>query len=476
MKILSSFPAAPKSKVKLTGCILIALLGLFVFVIQIWRIHALWTPVGYIDTWPLYDRLMRWHQGHVHLDHYFFDPHGPHLHFIIYLLYLIDVTCSSGTQLVPHFATLVSIFGLIVTLSYLFFRSYPPNCAWSLRACIWFFGMLVMFSGVSYATAVPFQAVVVVTVFIYCLLLAVLAWCLFFPNRWLHVSALLGCCVAASFYAASGIFAMEVLALHVIFFRRRRALLVAWLPLASYVWLLRNYVTPNSEIVMIGRLVREHSLATLSEVAIGAVCYYGSVFAYVRPNLVHETRGAFGSIVFTIALVVCAITVIWATWVLTSIFLRVKRGVPMTDVRTCMACVLALLALFVFASAVSAAVLWVARVRVLAMGAPAHFYVLTSSRYAAIAAVAYVIFLYILQRSRRTHLAAGVALAMFCLLAAGGLSTAMHEWEASFPPRGRRVTLQSPPRSSTRSRQNRDDPSPASPGAHRKPRHCKRCR
>ena len=90
-----------------------------------------------------------------------------------------------------------------------------------------------------------------------------------------------------------------------------------------------------------------------------------------------------------------------------------------------MACVLALLALFVFASAVSAAVLWVARVRVLAMGAPAHFYVLTSSRYAAIAAVAYVIFLYILQRSRRTHRAAGVALAMFCLLAAGGLSTAM---------------------------------------------------
>ena len=127
MKILSSFPAAPKSKVKLTGCILIALLGLFVFVIQIWRIHALWTPVGYIDTWPLYDRLMRWHQGHVHLDHYFFDPHGPHLHFIIYLLYLIDVTCSSGTQLVPHFATLVSIFGLIVTLSYLFFPFLPAK-------------------------------------------------------------------------------------------------------------------------------------------------------------------------------------------------------------------------------------------------------------------------------------------------------------------------------------------------------------
>ena len=122
MKILPGFPTAPKSKVKLTGCILIALLGLFVFVIQIWRIHALWTPVGYVDTWPLYDRLMHWHQGQLSLDHYLFDPHGPHLHFIIYLLYLIDVTCGSGRQLVPHFATLLSIFGLIATLSYIFFR------------------------------------------------------------------------------------------------------------------------------------------------------------------------------------------------------------------------------------------------------------------------------------------------------------------------------------------------------------------
>jgi len=418
MKILPSFPTAPKSKATLTGCILIALLGLFVFVIQIWRIHALWTPVGYVDTWPLYDRLMHWHQGHLSLDHYLFDPHGPHLHFIIYLLYLIDVTCGSGRQFVPHLATLFSIVGLIATLSYVFFRSYPPNSTWTLAGCVWFFGTLVLLSGVSDATAIPFQAIVVVTRFVYILLLSVLAWCLFFPHRWLHVSALIASCIAASFYAASGIFAMEVLALHIIFYRRWRPLLLSWLPLASYLWLMGHYVKPNAEFVMIGRLLREHSRASLFEIAIGTVCYYGTILVHGWPVRAHEATE------LIIALVVCTVTTIWAAYTLISIFLKIRRGAHLTDARMCMSCILALLAIFVFASAVSAALLMLARAR-LFLNMPAHLAVLNTSRYEAFASVAYVIFLYIVLRSLRPRLASVVALATFCLMAVCGFSTAM---------------------------------------------------
>ena len=422
MKMPLGPPIAPNSKTNSYACASIALVGLFVFVAQLWRIHSMWTPVGFVDTWPLYDRLMKWRLGQLSFDHYLFDPHGLHLHFIIYLLYLIDVTWGSGRQLVPHFATLISVLGVIATLSFIILRLYPPKARSTIRFCALFFGTFVLLSGVSEATVIPFQAVVVVTRFLYFLLLAILVWCQFFPNKWLHALALAASCLAASFYAAGGIFAFEVFLVHAIFFRNWRQLLCSWLPLASYLLLVGHYIKPSAETAALASLLRGLSSATISEVAKGTVCYYASALTMGWPNPARVTFGASETTLLSIAFVVCVVTVSWALYVLISILLGAIRGVLTSDVRTCASCIMALLSLFVFASAVSAALLWVARARIFgaALGMPAHFAVLTSNRYAAFAGVAFVVFLYILQSARRYHLGTVISLVTFAVVAGCG--------------------------------------------------------
>lgn len=434
MNIPFGLPARPESKTKIYVCAAIALAGLVVFASQMWRIHAMWTPVGFVDTWPLYDRLMKWSQGNLSLDHYLFDPHGLHLHFIIYLLYLIDVTCGSGRQLVPHFATLISILGVIATLSFVFLRLSTPKAPLTVRFCALFFGTFVLLSGLSEATVIPFQAVVVVTRFVHFLLLAILVWCQFVPNKWLHALALGASCLAASFYAAGGIFAFEVLLLHAIFFRNWRPLLCSWLPLASYLWFIGHYLKPGIETKAISALLRGLNLATISEVLRGTVCYYASVLATGWPQDVHVTVGGSQIWLLGIAFIVCAVTVSWALYVLISTFLRVNRGAHTIEVGAWPSCVMALLSLFVFASAVSAALLWVARAQILgpALGMPAHFAVLTSNRYAAFASVAFVVFLYILQSAKRYHLGTIIALATFAMVARCGFNAVVRqEWYVS---------------------------------------------
>lgn len=432
-------PNASMFKATSFACASIAVAGLAVFLIQLWRIHALWTPVGFVDTWPLYDRLMHWRQGQLSLDHYFFDPHGAHLHFIIYLLYLIDFAFGSGRQLVPHLATLFSILGLIATLSFFFLKVRMASPSSRLPAYALMFGTLILLSGVSEATAIPFQAVVVVTRFVYILLLSILVWCQFVPNKWLHASALIASCLAASFYASGGVFAIEVSAVHLIFFRNWRPLLCSWLPLASYGWFMGHYVKPNAEFLTVGSLLREHSPGTLSEVAIGTVYYYGSELMAGWPHPVHFKMGGPELLLFLIGLSVCAVTVGWAIYTVISISLLAVRTGPIADVRACTSCIMALLSLFVFASAVSASLLWVARARIFggALGMPAHFAVLTSNRYAAFASVAFVVFLYILQVPIRSRLALIASLATFSVTALCGLNAALR-----FDPYVDRVRLE----------------------------------
>ena len=429
MKIPWALPSTPKSKATRIICGLITGLGLLLFLAQTWRIHAMWTPVGFVDTWPLYDRLMKWRQGQLTLDHYLFDPQGPHLHFIIFLLYLIDVLFGSGRQLVPHFATIFSICGIAATLCFLVIRSYPTKTAWTLQACALIAGVLILLSGVSEATVIPFQAVVVVTRFIHFALLGVLAWCEFFPNRRLHLFTLAISCVAATFYAAGGIFAIEILLLHLICFRNWRPLLWSWLPLACYFWFMVHYVKPTAEITTITSLLRQPSVATLREVIIGTICYYGSALAIGWPSVLTPTGSASELTLLAIATMVGVISVAWAIYILVWAFFRQKSGTISDRGAECTDFIIALLSLFVFTSAVSAALLWVARARIFgpALGIPAHFAVLTATRYAAFAAVAFCVVLYILHRARTFRAGSALSAAMFILIAGVAINSLRHQ-------------------------------------------------
>ena len=149
------------STIRASACVVIALAGVLVLLGQLWKIHAMWTPVGFVDTWPLYDRLMKLREGEASLDHYFFDPHGLHLHFIVYLLYLVDALLASGRQIIPHFATLFSIIGAIMIFGFVLARSYPRAALLTPAFCLLLSGTAVLLSGVSEATVIPFQTVVI---------------------------------------------------------------------------------------------------------------------------------------------------------------------------------------------------------------------------------------------------------------------------------------------------------------------------
>ncbi len=118
------------------------------------------------------------------------------------------------------------------------------------------------------------------------------------------------------------------------------------------------------------------------------------------------------------------VTLGWALWFLVITTVRVYRGDHL-DAGDCAGLLIALLSLFVFASAVSAALLWVARAAIFgaALEMPAHFAVLAANRYAAFAGVAFVVLLYIVSRLRWRRVSIFLSLVIFVLAAATGLNS-----------------------------------------------------
>jgi hypothetical protein len=392
--------------------ILGAAFGLTIF--QLWQCVNLWTPVGFVDTWPLYDRLMRLHEGAISFDHYLFDPQGPHLHGIVYFLYLIDAKFASGRHIIPMVSSLASVLALTALFALLFFRSREKTPL-SLRFILLLAGTAVLFSSLSEATFLPFQTVVATTRFGYFLVLAVLVWTQVYPNRKLETAALVCACVLMTFYAAGGILSVDIILIYIVFRRGWKAVLCSAVPLLVYLAMARRYIQPGAEIAGVAAIVRRPEWGAIKEVMLGTAAYYGTPFTSGWPETWRQTP------LLWIGFGLCVATAPWAVYILFSTWRKAGAGRGRLDRVDVARFFLALLSLLVLASAGAAATLWVARARIFgeALGMPAHMAVLTSSRYAATACVAAVIVLFMAMELRRR--AAGtvismciVALAVFC--------------------------------------------------------------
>ena len=418
-KLTESF----KSKLQILVCVLISLIGIYIFIMQMWNIHDLWTSVGFVDTWPLYDRLMRFSSGQISLDHYFFDPHV-HPHAIIYFLYLMDTTLGNGKQIVPHFATLFSIIGLITTFWYLVCQSVD-KFSFNIRSCIFFMGTMILLSGLSEATIIPFQSVVVTTRFAYTLLLAILVSCQFRHNKVLHTVALIVSSLAVTFYASGGIFAAEIILLHLIFFKRWRWLLASTAPLITYLFLVHHYFQPSAESQGIKELIIHMDLITIERIALGVACYYGSGLVAGWPIPIGLGFGTSEVSLITIGFIVGLFTVTWALYTLISLFINVLQRSCAHKTIEVASCLMALLSLSVFASSLAAALLWIVRGKIFgaAMGMSVHYAVLTSSRYAAFASLALIICLFIVMITKWRTIGSVLSVIIFILITSVGLNS-----------------------------------------------------
>ena len=258
----------------------------------------------------------------------------------------------------------------------------------------------------------------------YLLLLAILIWCQLHPNRWLYIGAMTASCVAVSLYAAGGIFALEVILLHVIFFRGWKVLPWSATPLVSYLWFIGRYVKPSAETTAMSNVLRNLRAPAVREIAHGAICYYASALVQGWPVGVRPVYGDRELVLLGIAALACCTTVAWALYTLLLIALKVHRGETL-GASAYAKCFMGLLSLFVFGSALSAAVLWIARARIFgaALGMPAHFAVLTSNRYAATSSVAMAVFLFVGATGKWTYVRVPALAAFFLLIAGCGVST-----------------------------------------------------
>ena len=385
-----------KINLKTVAGILVVLLGLYIFVMQMWSIHTLWTPVGFVDTWPLFDRIMKYTSGQLSLDHYLLDPHV-HPHLIVYFLYLIDVTLFSGRQLVPHLATMLSILGLIAIIWFIVRRFSVDYLPRHLSAYAFFIGTLILLSAINEASAIPFQTVVITTRFLYILLLGVLVFCQFHSHKVLHLTALLASVVAVSFYASGGIFAAEIIMLHLVFYRRWRWLLASFLPLITYLLIVRFYMHPSPETEAIKAIFNEINISTMAKIGLGSISYYSTALVGGWPDAPGFAFNLSKVVMLSIGFIVCITTVCWSALTMVKLLSKVLKRDENFELNEFPDCLMALISIWVFVSSLSAALLWIARSKIFgaAMGMPVHYAVLTSNRYAAFSSLAFMVFLFI---------------------------------------------------------------------------------
>ncbi len=379
--------------------ILALVAAICVWIGQMWFICTAWTPVGFVDTWPLYERLVAFRSGTLSLDHYLLDPHGLHLHSIVYFLYLVDALLSSGRQIVPHWASIVSMVGTAVCIVYVFSRSRDDQPTWSAPEKLFMVLAPVLLCGISEATVLPFQSVVIVSRFAYVIILCLLVYALTRPkNRGLYLITLLLAVISAGFYGSSGLFAAEVLLVHFVLRSSWRRVLLSAAPLLTHLLLVRTYIDRNNrEAIEVAAVLRNLDGETAGQLVLGAIAYYGAGLTPGWPTEVTLQRGPSISILWLVSSVLLAVSAIWSIIYLAFLWRRLSFEPRAVNPKDWMSSVVALLGIFTLASSFSASLLWVARARIFgsALGMPSHHAVLTSSRYAAFSALATIVVAYI---------------------------------------------------------------------------------
>lgn len=399
--------------------------GLSIGLAQIIKIHQLWTSVGYVDTWPLYDRLMRYMTGQLSLDHYLFDPHV-HPHSIVYILYLIDVTLSTGRQLVPHYATIFSITALATTLIIFLRKLAPVAMQFDYASSFLIAAILIILPNLSEATIIPFQTVVITTRFLYILLLATLVYCQFnSESNTLHLSALIASAIAATFYASGGVFAAEIFLLHLLFFRRWIWVILSGMPLAAYFTVIAMYTSASAETEALKKILGAFSFEMLGQTVVGASAYYASVFVAGWPFTLTTGFGPSENFIIGLGFILMITTTTWSLCIVVRQFINSCQNKKSANPNGFGSLLMALIAISISLSAASASLLWLARAEIFgpAMGMPPHFAVLTSSRYAAFSGLSLIVFFYIISTLKNRKASGIAAGTLFVLVAALALNS-----------------------------------------------------
>jgi hypothetical protein len=210
---------------------------------------GVFTPAPFVDGWAVLYRIMQANLGALRPDEYLFQPHGAHLHSIVYALTYIDFALG-GHQIfllaTAITATIASAFFIVHVL-----LSFPIERPW-LR---WLAGITCAFLFTSpqdtEGVVMPFHVVIQASRLTYLWLLWSVAHIVAENSAGLlnrsYLIRLGFACVATTFHGSGHLFAIAFIALHVVARAGWRKIALSVLPLVTALIIQRAYGPRQSE-------------------------------------------------------------------------------------------------------------------------------------------------------------------------------------------------------------------------------------
>lgn len=386
--------------VKLAGWLIVAT-AIATFLGQLALSNAVWTPVGYVDVWALWDRYMKFDAGAISLDHYLLDPFV-HPHLIVFLLYLADIGLAGGRQIVPHLAMLASIVAFSAALIYALWRTALGERWHAFGLSVLAGTVLLTSAGISEATTIPFQTVVECSRTIYLLLLLLIIWSLHHGKQAVYIVSMAIAVASVPFYASGNIFALEIIIVHLLPPVRWRLVALSFLPFVAYLALVHYYMSSlTPDLASIPKVLETADLSTVWEIILSTAAYYACFLVAGWPFPMQDAMDLSMITLLMAGSAICVWSGLWTLWTLWCAF----RARGESKARRVTDIFMAMMSLWVFISAVGASLLWEARILKLNMyngTMSPHYASLTSTRYSVYASLALIVVLYSLWQVRRT--------------------------------------------------------------------------
>jgi len=363
---------------------------------------------------------MQYMTGEVDLLSYLLAPHGAHPHAVVYGLYLVDWRFG-GQQLVPFAVSVVCIASFGILSSALVYTAARKRGAAARSSSLAGAAALVVGVAVSREILEPFQVVLTASRLIYCLGLLGFVFALRGNRTRMDLVLLAATSLAVTFHGSGLLFAILIALQHMILSKTMWQRAAGLLPLITFLIYTFFWLPPGQgELSGLGSWLATITIDSIWRVALGAFAYYGSIFFILLPNK---------SEYWVLLIIGAPVALASGLWALRIIIEHKKHDVS--------ALTLAFFSLFAALSAGSAGLIWEIRATLDSAIDPLHNVVI-SQRYAASAALGFLVLCVPLASRHRSPLSHRAGLSLTAALALafaftsqrmiehrGGMTTAM---------------------------------------------------
>ena len=314
LKLVSRFQLHPYEIFLIIG------LGIFFLAQQLYILGA-WTPVPFVDSWPVLHRFMEYQQGKIDTLHYLMNPHGAHLHLIVYFIYALDAQFFGAQQFLPMFAGLTAT--LIVDGIFLFvYFTAIKNLSIPRPLVLIGAALALYFINVPSGTNLHiFQVVLTASRAAFCAIWLGMIWALQKDDRRWHIILLALACVAVTFHGSGVLFALAVAMLYALFGRTLLQRCYGLVPVITVLAFSAAFIPPGTgEFHAIGKVLLSLDPLTFWNILLGVIGYYGSMFAYMWGGLPLSYP-----VIMSISLIVVSVTTLNSFHLVCRLLLEKKK-------------------------------------------------------------------------------------------------------------------------------------------------------